>query len=221
MLDEHQHVQPLEQDRLHHQEVAGDDHVSLGGQELPPGRPGPARRRLDARSMQDLPHRGGGDHMPEPRQLTLDPPVPPGRVLARHPDDQRLDRGPGGWPSWPAPAGVVPLARDEIAVPAQDRGRRDREDLRPPSAAHQPGQRRQPKTVGVIPPQPTAELAAQHLVLVAQHQQPGRGGVTGPPARPEPHKRRLRLRPADRTGRPAPARGAVSPSRPPGPTGSA
>jgi hypothetical protein len=38
------------QDRLHHQEVAGDDRVRPGGQELPPGRPGPARCRLDARS---------------------------------------------------------------------------------------------------------------------------------------------------------------------------
>jgi hypothetical protein len=34
----HQHAQPREQHRLHHQEVTGDDRVSLGGQELPPGR---------------------------------------------------------------------------------------------------------------------------------------------------------------------------------------
>jgi hypothetical protein len=31
---EHQHVQPLEQHRLHHQEVTGDDGVRLGGEEL-------------------------------------------------------------------------------------------------------------------------------------------------------------------------------------------
>jgi hypothetical protein len=71
------------------------------------------------------------------RQLTLDSPVAPGRILPRHPDDQRLDRGPGGGSSWPGPTGVVPLAGDEAPVPAQDRGRGDREDLRPPAAAHQ------------------------------------------------------------------------------------
>jgi hypothetical protein len=48
VLDEHQHVQPLEQHRLHHQEVTGDDRVCLSGQELPPGRPFPPRRRIVA-----------------------------------------------------------------------------------------------------------------------------------------------------------------------------
>ncbi len=109
--------------RFHHQEVAGDDRMRLDGQELPPRRPGPAGCRIDARGMQDLPHRGRGDRVPQPRQLTVDPPVPPGRVLPRHPDDQRLDRGPGGRSPWLAPAGAVPLAGDEVTVPAQDRGR--------------------------------------------------------------------------------------------------
>ncbi len=102
------------------------------------------------------------DRMPEPCQLTLDSPVAPGRVLARHPDDQRLDRGSGGRPPWPTPTGAVPLAGDEVTVPAQDRGRGDREDLRPPAAARQPRQRREPEPVRVVPPRPTAELAAQH-----------------------------------------------------------
>ena len=191
VLDEHQHVQPLEQHRLHHQEVTGDDGVRLGGQELPPGRPGPPGRGIDARGVQDLPHRGRGDRMPEPRQLALDPPVAPGRVLPRHPDDQRLDRGTGGRSSWPAPAGVVPLAGDEVTVPAQDRGRGDREDLRPPAAAHQPGQRRKPEPVGMIPPQPAAELAAQHLVLVAQHEQLGVLGQV----RPDQHRQQAEQAP--------------------------
>jgi hypothetical protein len=39
VLDEHQHVQPLQQHRFHHQEVARDDRVGPGCQELPPGRP--------------------------------------------------------------------------------------------------------------------------------------------------------------------------------------
>jgi pimeloyl-ACP methyl ester carboxylesterase len=58
VLDEHQRVQPLEQHRFYHQEVAGDDRVCLGGQELPPGRPGPPGRGIDARGVRDLPRRG-------------------------------------------------------------------------------------------------------------------------------------------------------------------
>jgi hypothetical protein len=122
--------------------------------------------------------------MPEPRQLSLDPPVAPGRVLPRHPDDQRLDRGPGGRPPRPASAGVVPLAGDKVTVPAQKRGRSDGEDLRPPAAAHQPRQRRKPDPVGVAPPQPAGQLTAQHLVLMPQHQQLGILGQV----RPDQHR---------------------------------
>jgi hypothetical protein len=39
VLDEYQHVQPLEQHGFHRQEVTGDDRVRPGGQELPPCRP--------------------------------------------------------------------------------------------------------------------------------------------------------------------------------------
>ena len=106
VLDEHQHVQPLEEHRFHHQEVTGDDRVSLGGQELPPGRPGPPRRWVDTRGVQDLPHRGRGDRIPAPRQLTLDSPMPPGRILPRHPNDQRLDRNTGRRSSWRRPVQV-------------------------------------------------------------------------------------------------------------------
>jgi len=64
VLDEHQHVQAPEPYRLHDQEVAGDDGVSLGGQELPPRRTLPAGRRVDAGGVRDLPDGGRGDHMP-------------------------------------------------------------------------------------------------------------------------------------------------------------
>ena len=65
-------------------------------------------------------------------------------------------------------------------MPAQDRGRGHREDLRSPTAAHEPRQRRKPNPVAMIPPQPTGQLAAQHLVLVAQHQQLGILGQVRP-----------------------------------------
>jgi hypothetical protein len=54
VLDEHQHVQPFEQYRLHDQEVARDDRVSLGGEELPPRRAGTPGCGVHAGGVQDL-----------------------------------------------------------------------------------------------------------------------------------------------------------------------
>jgi hypothetical protein len=171
--------------------IAGDDRSRLGSQELPPGRPCSPRRRADARGVQDLPHRGRGDRIPDLRELALDSPMAPGRILPRHLDDQRLNRGPGGRTSWPAPARVVPLAGDEVTVPAQDRGRGDGKDLRPPATVHQPRQRRKPDPVGMVPLQAAIELTAQHLVLVAQHQQLGVLGQV----RPDQHRQQAEQAP--------------------------
>jgi hypothetical protein len=55
--------------------------VRLGGEELPPGRPGPPRRGIDVGGVQDLPHRGRGDRVPQPGQLPLDPPMAPSREM--------------------------------------------------------------------------------------------------------------------------------------------
>jgi D-alanyl-D-alanine dipeptidase len=61
------------------------------------------------------------------------------------------------------------------------------EDLRPLAAAHQPGQRRKPEPVGMVPPQAATELTAQHLVLMAQRQQLGVLGQV----RPEQHHQQV------------------------------
>lgn len=63
VLDEHQHVQPLEQHRLDDQEVTGDNGVRLSGEELPPGRPRPPRHGIDADGVQYLPRRGRSDRV--------------------------------------------------------------------------------------------------------------------------------------------------------------
>jgi hypothetical protein len=171
VLDEHQHVDPLEQHGLYHQEVTGDERVSLGGQKLPPGRPCPAGRGIDAGDVQDLPYRGRSDRVSQPGQLTLDPAMAPCWVLPRHPHDQRLDRDTGRRPSQLAPVGEAPFAGDQVTVPAQERGRGDREHVRPAATVNQTGQHRQPEPVGVIPPRPASRLTAQHLVLVTKHEQ--------------------------------------------------
>ncbi|MDZ5493642.1 hypothetical protein U2F25_29990 [Micromonospora sp. 4G53] len=52
-LDEEQHVDPLEHHRVDGEEVAGQDRVGLGGQELPPGRSGPSGCRVDPGLVED------------------------------------------------------------------------------------------------------------------------------------------------------------------------
>jgi hypothetical protein len=123
-------------------------------------RPGSAGCRIDTGGVQDLPYRGGRDRVPQPSQLALDSPVPPGRVLPRHPHDQCLDRPAGAGPSRAAPVREGPLTRHEMTMPAQDRRRSEREYFRPPAAVDQSRQRRQPEPVGVIPSRPVIELTA-------------------------------------------------------------
>jgi uncharacterized cupin superfamily protein len=56
-------------------------------------------------------------------------------------------------------------------MPAQDRRRSYREDLRPPATVNQPGRRSEPEPIDLVPPRPAVDLTAQHLVLVTEHQQ--------------------------------------------------
>ena len=129
-FDEDQDVQPAQQHRLDGEEVAGDDAVGLGGEELPPARPVPPWRRVHTSVVQDRPYCAGRDLVAQSDQLTLDPPVSPARVLRGQPEHQVPDRLPGAWPSWSA-ARVGPAPGDQVAVPAQHRLRRDHEH-RPP-----------------------------------------------------------------------------------------
>jgi hypothetical protein len=57
VLDHHEHTEAAQEDGVDVGEVDGEDRVSLRGQELPPGRSGPARSGIDAGGLQDLPHR--------------------------------------------------------------------------------------------------------------------------------------------------------------------
>jgi hypothetical protein len=60
-LHDEQNIDPFEADRIHVEEVAGQDRAGLVGAELGPGRPVPSRRGVDPGGVQDLPHRAGGD----------------------------------------------------------------------------------------------------------------------------------------------------------------
>src|SRR5262245_32360987 len=74
--------------------------------------------------------------MPEVLQRTSDSRIPPGRILLCHPHDQSPDLREDARTARSARR-VRPLARDELAMPAQDRiGRDNRRNL----AQHTPAQ---------------------------------------------------------------------------------
>jgi hypothetical protein len=72
VLEERERVEAVAERGVEVEEVDGDDAVRLVGQELSPGWTGTAWRWVDVGRVEDLPHGGGGDPMPEPG-LALDP----------------------------------------------------------------------------------------------------------------------------------------------------
>jgi hypothetical protein len=170
VLDEDQYVQSSQQHGIRVQEVDREDPGGLGVQELPPGRAGPARCRIDTRGMQDLPHRGRRYGEAELRQLAVYPAVSPQRVLLRQPDDKAGDA-----PGCRRTAGLALLARvvllrGQSAVPGKQRRWRHGEDLWPALPGQEPHQRREPHPVSRVVPD-LADVAAEHRVLVPKHQQ--------------------------------------------------
>jgi len=90
-LDDEQDVEALEEDGVDREEVALEDGRRLPAQKLRPARLEPPRRRLDPRFAQNRPDRARRDPDAEPNELSLDPSVPPARVLARQAHDQLAD----------------------------------------------------------------------------------------------------------------------------------
>jgi hypothetical protein len=77
-----------------------------------------------------------------------------------------------GRSSGPPPVRVIPFTRGQSPVPGEQRRRGHREHLGPPAPGDQPGQCRKPQPVGRLVADP-AGLAAQHRVLVPEHQELG------------------------------------------------
>ena len=124
VLDDEERVQPAQGDGVEVEQVAGQDRVRLRAQELAPGRSGATRCGIDPGCVEDRPDRGGADLVAEAGELAVDAPVAPGRVLGGQADDQGAQAGGDGGSTGPGGLGG-PAAGDELAVPAQDRGRGD------------------------------------------------------------------------------------------------
>src|ERR1019366_1266172 len=126
VLDHGQDVGPGAAGQVDGEEVACQDRVGLGAQELRPGGPGPARCGVGAVGLEDLPDGRRRDLDPRPGQLAVDPAVTPFGVLPGQPEDQGLDVRAGGRPAGPAALGPGgPAAADDVAVPAHHRVRGD------------------------------------------------------------------------------------------------
>jgi len=110
------------------EEIAGQDRLGLGAQELPSRRPGPPGSGVDAVRREDLPHGRCRDLDSQAGQLAVDPAVSPSGILPGQPEDQGLDVPAGGRAAGPAALGSGGLAAaDDVAVPAHDRVRGDQQ----------------------------------------------------------------------------------------------
>jgi hypothetical protein len=120
--------------------------------------------------VQDLPDRAGSDPMAEPEVFAWHAPVSPCRVLGGDADHELADRGCRRRSPGTPPAGVVPSACDPSPAPGKQR-RRVRANTSPTAAAGSP-EIVPPATAGRLVAD-LADLAAQHRVLVPEHQQSG------------------------------------------------
>jgi hypothetical protein len=164
-LDEEEHVQPLQRDRLDGEEVDCEHALRLCAQERSPGESASRAGRAEARLMEDLLYRRGGDGDAEAVQLAGDPLVAPARILAREAKHQLADLPADRRPA--APTVVGPTAVDESSVPAQQRRRRNHE--RPPARSRQqPTRSSQKDTIGLRQLR-TICLPTKYRQLMPQH----------------------------------------------------
>src|SRR6266568_5709363 len=106
----------------------------------------------------------------ELRQLAVDPAVSPQRILLRQPDGKAGDAPGCRRTTGLALLARVVLSRGQSAVPGQQRRRRHGEDPCPAPPGEEPRQHREPQPVSRVVPDP-ADVAAEHRVLVPEHQQ--------------------------------------------------
>jgi hypothetical protein len=93
-LDEEEHVQPLQPDRLDGEEVDRDHAMCLGSQELAPGEPRALPGRPEASLAKQLAHGRGRYRDAEPAKLADDPLIAPPSVLTREAQHELADLAP-------------------------------------------------------------------------------------------------------------------------------
>jgi len=147
-------------------QVAGHQSLGLCREELRPGRSGPARRRVDAVTLQDRPDARGGDGDAHGGELAVDAAVAPLWILLRQPEHQRGGSLRDARPTGPTVrVGTVP--DDEVPVPTQQGCRLDEEVPESP-AGKQSCESRQHRSICRLQRR-SVDLAPEDRHLVAQH----------------------------------------------------
>jgi hypothetical protein len=149
-LDEEQHIQPPQPDRVDDEEVAGDDPGGLLAKERSPSCRSPPWRWIQSVAAQRGADRGRRDLHAKLLELAFDALVAPARILLGEADDELLDavverRSPLSMTR------VGPGACNEAAVPAQQRLGLH-EEARPAGPRQCPADRREQGTVGGLQP---------------------------------------------------------------------
>src|SRR5664279_6319095 len=165
-LDEHADVQRPEPGGLDGEEVASDDAIGLGAEELGPGRARAPRGRTEVCRPEQGPDRRRCHADPELAELALDPRAAPAGVLPGQPDDERTDLGIERWPAWATGPAVGPLPAHELAVPPEE-GRRGDEEGDPALTRQDATRRREEDPIDDMERRP-ARRPLQHPKLMAQ-----------------------------------------------------
>jgi hypothetical protein len=144
------------------EEVQRQDHLRLGPQELRPPGAIPARGRIDARVLEDLPHRRRRHGHAQRGEFAVDTPVTPRLVLTRQPQHHRPDIAARRRTAGPASARHAhPTPAEDVTLPAQDRGRSHEQPHRGKAFDGQrPREQGQPGPVGPCQPGMRARLLA-------------------------------------------------------------
>ena len=165
-LDEEEHIEASEPERLDREEVARDHRLRLRTEELAPAEPSPRSGGRHVGLAQDLGHGRRRHPHAHTRQLTDDPLVAPTRVLTRKTQNELADLL--GYPRSAGTApGVGPPPPNKLAMPTQQRVRADEQRLQT-RAPEKPAGRGKEDTVGLRQTR-TGDLAAKNRQLVAQY----------------------------------------------------
>ena len=165
-FDEEQHVQPLQPDRLHGEEVHGEQIVTVDAHEFSPGHAPSTAHGAQARLAKPVAHRRCGDDDAKAFQFADDALIAPARVLTRQTEREQPDVAPNRTAA--APTCVRPALRDQPAMPSKQRRRRDEEGV-PKVAREQSAGRAQEEPVDG-PDDGPRRSAPQDRELVPQHQ---------------------------------------------------
>ncbi len=153
-FEEEEHVEASEPERLDGEEVAGDDRVGVGVQELAPAELGASARRRHAALPKDLGDRRRRDSLTDTCELTDDPLVAPAWVLARESQHELTDLCRDCGPAR-SRSGTRPPSPYKLAVPTQQCVRLN-EERRPARPAEKPAGRGKKHPVRLVQPRHVA-----------------------------------------------------------------